>query len=65
MCEFCLLILQKWKNRSIGTMCLIAISNDFFEMVLPNPLLSVAVAEALRDLRATASGACGTLRGSW
>lgn len=38
-------------------MCLIAISKEFFEMVLPNPELSVDVVEAITDFRATASGA--------
>jgi hypothetical protein len=45
-------------------MCLIAISKDSFEIVLPNPELSGAVVEALTDLLATTSGACDTLLGS-
>lgn len=46
------------------SMCLIAISKDFFEIVLPNPELSGAVVEALTDLLATTSGACDTFLGS-
>jgi len=38
-------------------MCLIAISNDFFEMVLPRPLLSEAVVEDFTDFLATSSEA--------
>lgn len=45
-------------------MCLIAISNDFFEIVLPNPELSLVVVEALTGFLETPSGACGTLLGS-
>jgi hypothetical protein len=45
-------------------MCLIAISKDFFEIVLPNPELSGAVVEALTDLLETTSGACDTFLGS-
>lgn len=46
------------------SMCLIAISNDFFEIVLPNPELSLVVVEALTGFLETPSGACGTLLGS-
>lgn len=42
-------------------MCLIAISNDFFEMVLPSPLFSEAVVEHLTDLLATTSEASAAL----
>lgn len=42
-------------------MCLMAISNDFFEIDLPNPELSVVVVEALTDFLATNSGACEAL----
>lgn len=42
-------------------MCLIAISNDFFEMVLPNTLFSEAVVEDLADLLAATSEASAAL----
>lgn len=46
------------------SMCLIAISSDFFEMVLPNPVLSVAIAEVLTGFRVANSETCGAFRDS-
>ena len=40
------------------TMCLITTSRDFFEIVLPNPVLSVAVVEDFTGLRMAMSGTC-------
>lgn len=45
----------------LTSMCLIAISNDFFEMVLPNTLFSEAVVEDLADLLAATSEASAAL----
>lgn len=42
-------------------MCLIAISNDFFEMVLPSPLFSETIVEDLTDFRETTSEASAAL----
>lgn len=46
------------------SICLIAISSDFFEIVLPNPLFSVAVVELFTGFRMVNSGTCEGLRGS-
>lgn len=42
-----------------------AMSSDFFEMVLPNPVLSVAVVEAFTGFRAAESETCEPLRVSF
>lgn len=39
------------KKKKVHTMCRIAISRDFLDMLLPNPLLSVEVDNDLTDLR--------------
>lgn len=45
----------------LTSMCLIAISNDFFEIVLPSPLFSEAVVKDLTNFRATTSDASAAL----
>lgn len=44
------------------SICLIAISSDFFEIFLPNPVLSTGVAEGLTGFRERASDPFDTLR---
>lgn len=46
------------------SICLIAISSDFFEIVLPNPVLSAGVAEGLTGFRFRVSKPFETLRAS-
>lgn len=46
------------------SICLIAISSDFFEIVLPNPVLSVAVVELFTGFLMANSGRCEGFRGS-
>lgn len=51
------------KSGEMHTMCLIAMSSDFFEMVLPNPVLSADVVEVLTGFR-NDSVTCEAFRGS-
>lgn len=46
------------------SICLIAMSSDFFEIFLPNPELSVDVAEGFIGFRIDNSGTCDALRDS-
>lgn len=46
------------------SICLIAMSSDFFEIVLPNPVLSVAVVELFTGFLMDNSGRCEGFRGS-
>lgn len=46
------------------SICLIAISNDFLEIFLPNPALSVTFVEDFRGFRIAKSVTCETFRGS-
>lgn len=52
------------ERESIHTICLIAISSDFLEIVLPNPVLSDAIEEVFTDLRVAKSDTCEALRDS-
>lgn len=53
------------KEEHIHTICRIAISRDFFEIFLPNPVLSVAVVdEVFTGFRMPRSGRCWAFLGS-
>lgn len=58
------LIYHNMMQRKIHTICLMAMSSDFFDIVLPNPVLSGTVDEGFTGFRIDNSEMCAVFRDS-